>query len=63
MSEEGFFFKYISNPVKKFYHKYILRETDWSGDMQDTASNVHNAVQESSEPLATHIQSNENDVI
>ncbi|MGL9717230.1 MAG: hypothetical protein ACR5K9_00725 [Wolbachia sp.] len=63
MSEEGFFSKYISQPVKKFYHKYILRETDWSDNMQSTASDAYNAVQESSESLAAQIQSNENDII
>ncbi|MGL9717741.1 MAG: hypothetical protein ACR5K9_03465 [Wolbachia sp.] len=63
MSEEGFFTKYISNPVKKFYHKYILRETDWPDDTQNKASDAYNAVQESSEFLAAQVQSSENDII
>ncbi|MDR2831996.1 MAG: hypothetical protein LBV62_03745 [Rickettsiales bacterium] len=57
------FNKNISQPVKKFYHKYILRETDWSDDVQSTANDEYNVIQESSESLGTYIQSNENDVI
>ncbi|MGL9758179.1 MAG: hypothetical protein ACR5LA_04945 [Wolbachia sp.] len=59
MTEEGFFSKYISQPVKKFYN-YITGKTEELNDVQSTADNI---VQESSESLDTHIQSNENDII
>ncbi len=36
MAEEGFFSKYVSQPMKKFYRKYILREIDVSNDTQNT---------------------------
>ncbi|WP_250296900.1 MULTISPECIES: hypothetical protein [unclassified Wolbachia] len=69
MSEEGFFSKYISQPVKKFYN-YITGKTEESDnvqstadDLQSTANDVHNIVQENSESLDTHVQSNENDII
>lgn len=59
MSEEGFFSKYISQPVKKFYN-YITGKTEELNDVQSTAGGI---VQESSESLDTHIQSNKNDLI
>ncbi|ACN95217.1 MULTISPECIES: hypothetical protein [Wolbachia] len=59
MSEEGFFSKYISQPVKKFYN-YITGKTEESDNVQSTADDI---VQESSESLDTHVQSNENDII
>ncbi len=62
MSEEGFFSKYISQPVKKFYN-YITGKTEESDNVQSTADDVHNIAQESSESLDTHVQSNENDII
>ncbi len=62
MSEEGFFSKYISQPVKKFYN-YITGKTKESDNVQSTADDVHNIVQEGSESLDTHVQSNENDII
>ncbi|WP_341822513.1 MULTISPECIES: hypothetical protein [unclassified Wolbachia] len=62
MSEEGFFSKYISQPVKKFYN-YITGKTEESDNVQSTADDVHNIVQENSESLDTHVQSNENDII
>ncbi|WP_088415286.1 hypothetical protein [Wolbachia endosymbiont of Wuchereria bancrofti] len=58
MAEEGLFSKYVSQPMKKFYRKYILRETDVSNDTQNTESDTHSAVQEDSESLA-YIQQNE----
>ncbi|MFP3015945.1 MAG: hypothetical protein ACEY3B_06740 [Wolbachia sp.] len=62
MSEEGFFSKYISQPVKKFYN-YITGKTEESDNVQSTAGDVHNITQENSESLDTHVQSNENDII
>lgn len=59
MSEEGFFSKYVCQPVKKFYN-YITGKTEELNDVQSTADGI---VQESSESLDTHIQSNENDII
>ncbi|MDU8921768.1 hypothetical protein [Wolbachia endosymbiont of Scaptomyza pallida] len=41
MSEEGFFSKYISQPVKKFYN-YITGKTEESDDV---AGDVHNIAQ------------------
>ncbi|WCR58280.1 hypothetical protein [Wolbachia endosymbiont of Ctenocephalides felis wCfeJ] len=60
MSEEGLFSKYISNPVKKFYN-YVTGKIEELGGVQNTASD--GAMQESSESSASHIQSNENDII
>lgn len=57
MSEEGFFSKYIVQPMKNFYNKCA---SFWRKDVADDA---HNIVQESSESLDTHVQSNENDII
>ncbi|WP_353282636.1 hypothetical protein [Wolbachia endosymbiont (group A) of Pogonocherus hispidulus] len=62
MSEEGFFSKYISKPVKKFYN-YITGKTEELDNVQSTADDAHNIAQESSESLDTHVQSNENDII
>lgn len=62
MSEEGFFSKYISQPMKKFYN-CITGKTEESDNVQSTADDVHNIVQENSESLDTHVQSNENDII
>lgn len=62
MSEEGFFSRYISQPVKKFYN-YITGKTEELDNVQSTADDVHNIVQEGSESLDTHVQSNENDII
>ncbi|WP_265045433.1 MULTISPECIES: hypothetical protein [unclassified Wolbachia] len=62
MSKEGFFSKYISQPVKKFYN-YITGKTEESDNVQSTADDVHNIAQENSESLDTHVQSNENDII
>lgn len=62
MSEEGFFSKYISQPVKKFYN-YITGKTEESDNVQSTEDDLHNIVQESSESLDAHVQSNENDII
>ncbi len=59
MSEEGFFSKYISQPVKKFYN-YITGKIEESDDV---AGDVHNIAQGDSESLDTHVQSNENDII
>ncbi|WP_265044387.1 hypothetical protein [Wolbachia endosymbiont (group A) of Epirrhoe alternata] len=49
MSEEGFFSKYISQPVKKFYN-YITGKTEESDDV---AGDVHNIAQGDSESLET----------
>ncbi|QKX02973.1 hypothetical protein GOY07_02015 [Wolbachia endosymbiont of Litomosoides sigmodontis] len=54
MADEGFFLKYLFQPMKKFYRKYILREIDVLNDTQDTGSDV----QENSGSLG-HIQQNE----
>ncbi|CAI5594163.1 MULTISPECIES: hypothetical protein [Wolbachia] len=51
MSEEGFFSKYISQPVKKFYN-YITGKTEESDDV---AGDVHNIAQGDSESLDTHV--------
>lgn len=61
MSEEGFFSKYIVQPMKNFYNKCA---SFWRKDASDdVAGDVHNIAQESSESLDTHVQSNENDII
>ncbi|WP_341819822.1 hypothetical protein [Wolbachia endosymbiont (group A) of Brachyopa scutellaris] len=61
MSEEGFFSKYIIQPMKNFYNKCA---SFWRKDASDdVAGDAHNIVQESSESLDTHVQSNENDII
>ncbi|WP_374698928.1 hypothetical protein [Wolbachia endosymbiont (group B) of Limnophora tigrina] len=62
MNEEGFFSKYVCQPVKKFYN-YITGKTEELNDVQSTADDVHNIAQENSESLDTHVQSNENDII
>ncbi|QMV45847.1 hypothetical protein HC358_01805 [Wolbachia pipientis] len=54
-----FFVKYVCQPTKKFYN-YITGKTEESDNVQSTADDI---VQESSESLDTHIQSNENDII
>ncbi|MBC6686577.1 hypothetical protein H9I48_05135 [Wolbachia pipientis] len=57
-----FFVKYVCQPTKKFYN-YITGKTEELNDVQSTAGDVHNIVQENSESLDTHVQSNENDII
>lgn len=49
---EGFFSRYIGQPIKNFYN-YVARKKEVSDDMQNTAN------QESSELLETDVQSND----
>ncbi|OCA06024.1 hypothetical protein [Wolbachia endosymbiont of Trichogramma pretiosum] len=49
---EGFFSRYIGQPIKNFYN-YITGKEEVSDDMQNTAN------QESSELLETDVQSND----
>ncbi len=61
MSEEGFFSKYIVQPMKNFYNKCAsFWRKDASDDVQSTAEDI---VQESSESFDANVQSNENDII
>lgn len=61
MSEEGFFSKYIVQLMKNVYNK---RASFWKKDASDNVqSTADDIVQESSESLDTHVQSNENDII
>lgn len=49
---EGFFSRYIGQPIKNFYN-YVTGKKEVSDDMQNTAN------QESSELLETDMQSND----
>ncbi|AGJ99361.1 MULTISPECIES: hypothetical protein [Wolbachia] len=49
---EGFFSRYIGQPIKNFYN-YVTGKKEVSDDMQNTAN------QESSELLETDVQSND----
>ncbi|WP_254229713.1 hypothetical protein [Wolbachia pipientis] len=49
---EGFFSRYIGQPIKNFYN-YVTEKKEVSDDMQNTAN------QESSELLETDVQSND----
>ncbi len=49
---EGFFSRYIGQPIKNFYN-YVKGKKEVSDDMQNTAD------QESSELLETDVQSND----
>ncbi len=49
---EGFFSRYIGQPIKNFYN-YVTGKKEVSNDMQNTAN------QESSELLETDVQSND----